>query len=73
MLAYDDPPDHDLGPSDCRRCECHESRHTEPGGGCAACDCDGFRGKHSLGFAEPEPEHEVVDGPCEYERIGDRQ
>lgn len=68
MNAYDDPPEHELAEGDCLCCECPAKRH-DASGECSACDCDGYRGSDEPGDCDA-PEIEVVDGPCEYERIG---
>lgn len=71
MYAYDDPPDHTLAEGDCMRCECPATLH-DASGECSACDCPGYQGSADLGERdEPEEDDDdVVDGPCEYERIG---
>ena len=60
----------------CQRCECRAESHArseedEERGACAECTCEAYCGPREVDYDEPE--HEIVDGPCEYERLGARQ
>lgn len=60
----------------CQRCECRAESHArseedEDRGECAECSCGAYRGPREM--CCDEPEHEIVDGPCEYELLGARE
>lgn len=56
----------------CRRCGCPADSHKyDEVGACVCCDCDNYQGPRDEPDAD-EPEPEIVDGPCEYERRANR-